>query len=95
VSLDLTRVAGQVIAMISALRDNRAEQQRRLQFALKTLGNPAIDLDDLKKKFFTPRPRRLYCPGYRRLSHRCRPASIDPLLPDKHRFGGYQLRSPS
>jgi hypothetical protein len=50
VSLDLTKVAGQVIAMISGLRDSRAEQEKHLRFALETLGNPAIDLDDLKKK---------------------------------------------
>lgn len=49
-SLDFTKVAGQVIAMITGLRDNRAEQQRHLQFAMETLGNEAIDLDDLKKK---------------------------------------------
>jgi hypothetical protein len=49
-SLDLTKVAGQVIAMIAGLRENRAERQKRLRFALDTLGNEAIDLDDLKKK---------------------------------------------
>jgi hypothetical protein len=36
--------------MISRLRDRRAEQQKRLQFALETLGSPAIDIDELKKK---------------------------------------------
>ncbi|MFH1646316.1 MAG: DNA double-strand break repair nuclease NurA [Chloroflexota bacterium] len=54
-SLDLTRVAAQVGAMISALRDNRAEREKRLSFALKTLGNPAIDLADLKKKIAAAR----------------------------------------
>lgn len=49
-SLDLTKVAAQVIAMISGLRDRRTEQEKRLKFALETLGSPAIDLDDLKKK---------------------------------------------
>jgi hypothetical protein len=49
-SLDLTAVTGQVIKMISGLRDSRTEQRRRLGFALETLGNEAIDLDDLKKK---------------------------------------------
>jgi hypothetical protein len=49
-SLDLTKVAGQVMAMIAALRDGRAEREKRLRFALDTLGNEAIDLDDLKKK---------------------------------------------
>jgi hypothetical protein len=50
VSLDLTKVAGQVIAMIAGLRDSRAEQEKRLRFALDTLGDEAIDLDDLKQK---------------------------------------------
>ena len=49
-SLDLTKVAAQVISMISGLRDRRAEQEKRLKFALETLFSPAIDLDDLKKK---------------------------------------------
>ena len=49
-SLDLTTVAAQVIAMIAGLRDSRAEQEKRLRFALETLGSPAIDLDLLKKK---------------------------------------------
>jgi hypothetical protein len=49
-SLDLTKVAGQVIAMIAGLRDSRAAQEKRLRFALDTLGDAAIDLDDLKKK---------------------------------------------
>jgi hypothetical protein len=49
-SLDLTKIAAQVGAMIAGLKDNRAERERRLRFALETLGNPAIDLDALKKK---------------------------------------------
>jgi hypothetical protein len=49
-SLDLTNVAAQVIAMIAGLRDSRAEQEKRLRFALDTLADPAIDLDALKKK---------------------------------------------
>ena len=49
-SLDLTKVAAQVSAMISGLKDTRAEREKRLRFALETLGNPAIDLDALKKK---------------------------------------------
>ena len=49
-SLDLTKVAGLVIAMIAGLRDGRAEQEKRLRFALDTLGNKAIDLDELKNK---------------------------------------------
>jgi hypothetical protein len=49
-SLDLTKIAVQVSSMISRLKDTRKERQRRLQFALDTLRNQAIDLDDLKKK---------------------------------------------
>jgi hypothetical protein len=50
VSLDLTKVAGQVFAMIAALKDNRTAQAQRLSFALETLNDKAIDLDGLKKK---------------------------------------------
>jgi hypothetical protein len=49
-SLDLTKVAGQVIAMVAGLRDRRGEDEKRLRFALDTLGDEAIDLDALKKK---------------------------------------------
>jgi hypothetical protein len=49
-SLDLTKVAGQVIAMVAGLRNRRGEDEKRLRFALATLGNEAIDLDALKKK---------------------------------------------
>ncbi len=49
-SLDLTKVAGQVIAMIAGLKDGRAERERRLRFALDTLGDEVIDLAALKKK---------------------------------------------
>jgi len=50
VSLDLTKVAAQVFAMIAGLRDSRAERDKRLRFALDTLGSEAIDLAALKKK---------------------------------------------
>jgi hypothetical protein len=36
--------------MISGLKDTRAEREKRLKFALEIMGNPAIDLDDLKRK---------------------------------------------
>ena len=49
-SLDLTKVAAQVTSMISRLKDAREERQQRLQFALDTLHNRAIDLEDLKRK---------------------------------------------
>jgi len=49
-ALDLTKVAGQVAAMVAGLKDNRAERDRRLNFALATLGSPAIDIAALQKK---------------------------------------------
>jgi hypothetical protein len=49
-SLDLTRVASQIMGMITGLKDAREERQRRLQFALDKLGSPGIDLEELKKK---------------------------------------------
>ena len=49
-SLDLTRVASQVIGMITGLKDGREERRKRLDFALETLGSPAIDVEKLKKK---------------------------------------------
>ncbi len=54
-SLDLTRVASQVISMISGLKDARVEREKRLQFALDTISNPVIDLDDLKRKITASR----------------------------------------
>jgi hypothetical protein len=50
VSLDLTNVAAQVISMITGLKNRRAEQEDHLRYALKTIGNPPIDLEALKKK---------------------------------------------
>jgi hypothetical protein len=49
-SLDLTAVAAQVIAMITGLKDRRAEDAKHLDYALETLNNPAINLEDLKQK---------------------------------------------
>jgi hypothetical protein len=49
-SLDLTKVAAQVIGMIAGLKDSRAEREGRLRSALATLNDPAIDIDGLKKK---------------------------------------------
>ena len=54
-SLDLTKVAGQVIAMISGLKNARQERQQHLQFALDTLSDRAIDIDELKKKIASSR----------------------------------------
>ncbi|OGO30563.1 MAG: hypothetical protein A2Z29_11330 [Chloroflexi bacterium RBG_16_56_11] len=54
-SLDLTRVAGQVSAMISRLGDGRDEDRRRLRFAVDTLNSPAINLEALKRKIAASR----------------------------------------
>ena len=49
-SLDLSKVAAQVVNMISRLKEGRADRQQRLQNSFITLTSEAIDLDDLKKK---------------------------------------------
>ncbi|OGO21437.1 MAG: hypothetical protein A2144_03250 [Chloroflexi bacterium RBG_16_50_9] len=49
-SLDLARVATQVAGMISGLKDAREARQKALKFALDTLGNKALDLEELKRK---------------------------------------------
>jgi len=49
-SLDLTNVAAQVISMIAGLKSRRAEQEDHLRYALKTMGNPPVDLEALKQK---------------------------------------------
>ncbi len=49
-SLDLTKVAAQVSAMIAGLRDTRTLRENRLRFAIETFSSPAIDLDALQKK---------------------------------------------
>jgi hypothetical protein len=49
-SLDLTNVAAQVMAMIAGLKNRMTEQENHLKFALKTIGSPPIDLNALKKK---------------------------------------------
>ncbi|MFC1942147.1 hypothetical protein ACFLWU_02900, partial [Chloroflexota bacterium] len=54
-SLDLIRVAAQVISMISGLKDTREEREQRLQFALDTLQSESIDLEDLKRKIAASR----------------------------------------
>jgi hypothetical protein len=50
VSLDLTKVAAQVIGMIAGLKEKRAGQEKRLRYALDTINSPPIDLEDLKRK---------------------------------------------
>ncbi len=54
-SLDITKVAAQVGAMIAGLRDRRAEREKRQDFARRTLKDPAIDLAALKKKIAAAR----------------------------------------
>ena len=54
-SQDLAKVATQVTGMISRLKDAREERQKRLQFALDTLQDRAIDLDDLKRRIAASR----------------------------------------
>ena len=40
-SLDLTKIAAQVGAMITGLKDGRAERERRLRYALEKVNNPS------------------------------------------------------
>ncbi len=49
-ALDLTKTAAQVIAMIAGLKHRRGEQEDHLRYALKTIGDGAIDLEALKRK---------------------------------------------
>jgi len=69
-SLDLTKVAAQVTGMISRLKDARQERQQRLQFALDTLRNRAIDLDDLKRKIAASKTTWLVAELVERLDRR-------------------------
>jgi hypothetical protein len=50
VSLDLTKVASQVVGMVARLKAELNERQERLQYALNTLRNQANDIDNLKRK---------------------------------------------
>jgi hypothetical protein len=54
-SLDLSRVATQVITMIARLRDGRREHRQRLRYAVDTLSDRSIDLEKLKKKIAASR----------------------------------------
>jgi hypothetical protein len=49
-SLDLTKVASQVLGMVARLKADLNERQERLQYALDTLHRQANDIDNLKKK---------------------------------------------
>jgi hypothetical protein len=55
VSLDLTKVASQVIGMVASLRAGAEERQKRLDCALDILCNRATDLDYLRKKIASSR----------------------------------------
>ncbi|OGO07424.1 MAG: hypothetical protein A2Y92_03250 [Chloroflexi bacterium RBG_13_57_8] len=78
-SLDLSKVAGQVFAMIAGLRDGRAEHDKHLRFALDTLGGAAIDLAALKKKIKLARTSWLVADIVEGLDRRY---PLPPLLPD-------------
>jgi hypothetical protein len=73
VSLDLTKVAAQVIGMIAGLKGSRSEREGRLRSALATLNNPPIDLDDLKKKIKASRTTWLVADIVEGLNRRCPP----------------------
>ncbi|HEY96738.1 MAG TPA: DNA double-strand break repair nuclease NurA [Dehalococcoidia bacterium] len=76
-SLDLTKVASQVIAMISGLKDAREERRQRLQFALDTLNDRAINIEKLKKKIAASRTTWLVAELVEGLDKRC-PAPLNP-----------------
>jgi hypothetical protein len=77
-SLDLTQVAAQVSAMVAALKDGRAERERRLGLARDTLTDPAIDLDALKKKIESARTTWLVAGLVDGLADRFPPPAIPP-----------------
>ncbi len=78
-SLDLTAVAAQVVKMITALKGRRAEEAKRLQYALETLNSPAIDLEDLKKKIKAGKTTWLVAEITEGLNQRY---TLPPLPPD-------------
>jgi hypothetical protein len=78
-SLDLTAVAAQVIAMIAGFKDRRAEDVKHLQYALETLNSPAIDLEDLKKKIKAAKTTWLVAEIVEGLNQRY---PLPPLPPD-------------
>ncbi|MFH0768514.1 MAG: DNA double-strand break repair nuclease NurA [Chloroflexota bacterium] len=49
-SLDLTKIAGQVGGMVARLRDDGKEKQKRLQYARDVLHNNAANFDHWRKK---------------------------------------------
>jgi hypothetical protein len=69
--LDLSKVSAQVSAMISLLKGAREERQQHLRQALDTLRDPAIDLDDLKRKIAASRTTWLVADLAEGLDRRC------------------------
>jgi NurA domain len=49
-SLDLSKLVGQIIDLAASLKSKSGERQVKLEFALKTLKSAAADLDALKQK---------------------------------------------
>ena len=52
-SLDLTKVASQVMGMVSRLKAGGEERQKRLNYALKVLHVKSADIDSLRKKILS------------------------------------------
>jgi len=50
VSLDLTKLASQVVGMVARLKAGGEEKRKRLNYALEVLSNKATDIDYLRKK---------------------------------------------
>jgi hypothetical protein len=76
VSLDLTKVATQVSSMASGLKDAGRERQLRLDFAIETLGNKAINLEDLRQKIASSRTTWLVADIVDGLDHHYKPPSV-------------------
>ena len=49
-SLDLSKLVGQIVDLATSLKSKAGERQTKLEFALKTLRSSAADLDTLKRK---------------------------------------------
>ena len=49
-SLDLTRVIGQIVDFAASLKSKEGERKAKLEFALKTLKPSAADINGLKQK---------------------------------------------
>ncbi len=49
-SLDLSKLVGQIIDLAASLKSKSGEKQAKIEFALKSLRSSAVDLDALKKK---------------------------------------------